>query len=954
MHEFIAQVMALGLTLSQLLSKPVTQYQEKFNPATDSPVVAKELEAGCVAGVKFFTAENLNIELLLTTWVERQKAKQKPEVGQEPSKPTVLDRMIKGADLSDLLTAYQAYCKGDKEAAKKLDLRPVIEFYNKAMQDLPEAKTLVSMRLPEASMVQDVYGQRFSEIIGKGNRRTFVPIGEIPDIVKKAFVAAEDQNFSKHKGFDMLGVLRAIMMNQAKSGRAAGGSTITQQVIKNLLLNDDITPERKMRELLLAARLESLVGKDRILELYLNYVYLGRSSWGVDMAAKSYFGKSIREIQDPAQAALLAALVKGPTWYSPDRHPERAQERRDYVLDRLVDEKVITEEQKKTASAAKMEFVRFESPRRQAAFYYLDALIKEAKNKAKIDPVASTSIIRSTIVPELQRATEEALRDGLVAYEQSAKRARFRGAVGSIAKDLEKYSTTWQETLPKVQGDLYDVRWPLAAVVSLNPARVGLEDGQVVPLRATRSAIQSLKVYDLVFVDVPEGKRREPSATLRSVPEVQGAAVVLENKTGRILALSGGFSYAASQFNRALEAYRQPGSTLKPFIFLGALAAGFQPNTLIPDIPISLPPTEKGGKWWSPQNYDRGSRGLVTLRWAIEQSLNLPTVRMMSELGQTTPIEGLEYVQKFARELGIYQQTKPYFPWVLGAQPTRVIDMATAYATVANDGLKPVPYLVESIQADGKTWQNSPQLVRMGQADRVAFYQLRRILEGPVIRGTAERIRELRGLVGGKTGTSNDENDAWFVGFTNDITVAVWVGYDDHKSHSGLGARMTGGRVALPIAEKILRSSFENFKKPEPLAPPPNEILGQIAEYPIDLRTGQFGAGDFQEVFRRDARYGGGPTNTVQALLKPGEINLGFAPTYNEEDRPTYAEPREQGVPFWDSLFGFQQPPQGGGWYQPGPDEQYEIQRRRQRRVSPYYNERGRDWRTRVFEGGNR
>ncbi len=951
MNALIIKLMAVGLTVSQVFTRPPEQVRTQFNPQTDQAVVAQLLKDGCGFMMKQFQAEKLDVEPLLLLMIENAR-KAKERTAAEPAAPVIreegdlsadapprvasfTEQIARDIDIEMVLTLYKSFCKNEQVDLSKIKFDEVINYYNKEMSNLPDVNQLRGYKLPESTIVLDRNGARFSEIYGQGNRRTHVPLAQIPEVVRRAFVAAEDKDFFKHKGLDPAGVARAMVSSLMGTGRPQGGSTITQQIVKNLLLNDDLTFERKMREMVLAQRLEKVLKKDEILELYLNMIFLGRSSWGVEMAAKSYFGKSIKDVT-PTEGALLAGLTKGPNFYNPERNRERAQDRRQYVLFRMKEDGYINDDIFKTATEAPIQLTAFEGPAKRGGYYFLDLINRDAKDTAKIELHKKSYIVRSTIHTELQKLTEKALQDGLADYEAQSGRGKWVGPQGSIAEDLRSEGATWQDTLPKVKAELYDVQWPLAVVLDTrreNP-KAGLADGRIVPLRVGPNILRRLKKYDLVFVTVSEN-RKNTVATLRLPPTVQGAIVVLENKTGRVLSMAGGFSYAASQFNRAYDAARQPGSTLKPFIYLSALNLGFQPNTLIPDTPVNLPPIERGGKYWSPKNYDGGSRGLVTMRRAVEQSLNLPTARIMSELGRT-PTEGLDYIRGVTQELGIYRNATRYYPIVLGAQPARLIDMAVAYATVANDGLKPQVHFIDTIEENGRAVYQRPRFNPQPtpSVDRVSYYQLRRILEGTLLRGTATKLKDLAGLVAGKTGTSNDENDAWFVGFTNDIVVAVWVGYDNRNVRANLGDRFTGGRLALPIAEKVLRASFELYRQPEPLGPPPAEIANLIAEYPVDLATGEFGQGNFREVFRRD-QGGRNIVNSHRQILRGGETMLGFSHQRGEEDDM-------RAIPGWgpgeDRLppgYYRQQPPPG--YYQPGVEDQYELWRRRQRQVDPYY-----------------
>lgn len=937
MNALVIKIMAVGLTLSQLFTKPIDQFHQQFNPASDQAEVASLLHDGCQFVTKEFGAEKIDFDLLFSMMIENIKASQEKVGGQaaapQPDQKFTSTNLTDSLDIPALYAAYKEFCKGEKVEDGKLDMGEIINYYNKTLADLPDPATLKGKRLPESTLILDRDGNRFSEIYADNNRRKWISIKDIPDTVQKAFVAAEDKRFFRHNGLDIRGIIRAFASSVSSSRRPQGGSTITQQVVKNLLVGDDLTFERKIREMVVATRLEKILSKQEILELYLNMVFLGRASWGVEMASQAYFGKSVRQL-DLAEASFLAGLTRGPTYYSPELHPDRLQERREYVLSRMKEDGYIQEPAFDAAVKEQPKLADFESPRNRAAFYFLDEIQRDARQVAGINSLTSASyVVRSTIHRDLQKIAEEALQDGLENYELMAGRSGEFQPAGSLTESIEDYKIPWQDALAKAHPNLYDVHWPLAVVLQTGKrgVRVGLADGRIVPLSNTSTRIsRALGIYDLIYVRINEGKY--PTATVRRIPQVQGAIIVLEAKTGRVLAMSGGFSYAASQLNRATRTERQPGSTLKPFIYLSALNLGFQPNTLIPDAPVSLPPLERGGHWWEPHDYDGTTRGLVTARIAVEQSLNLPTARIMTELGNT-PAEGLDYIRGITQELGIYPQPIRVYPFVLGAQPARLIDMAVAYATIANIGLKPTPHFIDSIEKDGKIVYERPRfsLQPINSVDRVSFYQIRRITEGTVERGTAVKMKDLGGFVAGKTGTSNNFNDAWFMGYTNDLVVGVWVGYDSRNVRSSLGPKFTGAKVALPIAEKVIRASFSLYKDKEPLQGPPDDIKGKIVDYPIDHDTGEFNAGNFIETFRV-ADQAGVPRNTIRAILKPGEEYMTATRVpEGDESQPDYGgyAPQYPPNPYY----------QPRNSYRPGAEDPYEMWRRQQRRVDPFFQQ---------------
>ena len=710
----------------------------------------------------------------------------------------------------------------------------------------------------------DGKGQRFAEVFEENQRRVWVPLADIPEQVQKAFIAAEDKRFFQHKGIDERGLIRAFIGNLAQSGRPQGGSTITQQVVKNLLVGEDLSYERKIREMIVATRLERALSKQEILELYLNFVYLGRSSWGIELASRSYFGKSVKALT-LEEGALLAGLTKGPNYYSPDRQPGRAQERLAYVLNRLQEDGVIGAEHAGRGLPPLPTMIAYERPRRDIGFHFVDLVAREAKAVAGIEAITANSYtVRSTINTQLQRVVESTLQEGLWRYERNAGRLSFRTPEANLAAAIRRIEADrkvsdkgppWQQALRNARLPLYDVHWT-AAILLEKPTgkkgeawRVGLADGRILPLAVDNATAQrKLAIHDVVFVRVTEAKNKAAArAELRIRPLVQGMVVVLENKTGRILAMSGGFSYPLSQLNRATQAQRQPGSAIKPLSYLAALRAGLQPNTLISDDPITLPPIGAGSRvrdqdYWTPKNYDGGAGGVLTLRRALENSRNLATVHLLDGGIEGTPEASLDRLCALAMEAQIYRDCVRYYPFVLGAQPVRPIDLAAFYAAIANEGVRPAPHVIDAVEHNGLVvYRHDPKsAAAIGSVDRASFYQLKSMLQGVLARGTARTIAGISPFVAGKTGTSDNENDAWFVGFTNDVTVAVWVGYDnaDGKRRT-LGGGATGGHTAVPIFEPIMQAAWAHVAPRVALAPPSPEARRELSCKAIDLDSGE-------------------------------------------------------------------------------------------------------------------
>jgi len=600
--------------------------------------------------IEAFEIENINLDDLIDTAMDDPRA-----FGSE-------NKEFRGVNFADLQTAYRQFCKRQPVERPVIDLGEVIDYYNKAASALPDHNKLKGLKLPGESIVLDIKGEPFAELFEENQRRVWIPLAEIPDHVRSAFIAAEDRRFYQHKGIDERGVIRAFLSNLAQSGRPQGGSTITQQLVKNLLVGDDRTYERKIREMIVAARVESTLTKDEILELYLNSIYLGRGAWGIELAARNYFGKSARELA-LEEGGLLAGLAKGPNYFSPDRQPVRAQERLSYVLARMQEDGMSSapenNERNRQGLRTFPAVIPYQRPRRDIGFHFTDEVAREAKSIAAINAMTAGSYtIRSTINPQLQREVEESLQEGLFRYERGAGRLEFRGAEANLGQAVQRIEAeqksangrpSWQQALVGARLPLYDVHWKPAVVLEKPSGkrgqawRVGLADGRIVPLSLESAAAQrALKIHDVVLVHLTEGNGKASArAELRVRPVVQGAAMVLENKTGRILAMTGGFSYPLSQLNRATQSARQPGSAIKPLTYLAALGKGLQPNTLVSDGVITLRPiglrNARERDYWSPQNYDGRGGGTLTLRQALENSRNRATAHLLEGGSKTSP-----------------------------------------------------------------------------------------------------------------------------------------------------------------------------------------------------------------------------------------------------------------------------------------------------------------------------
>jgi penicillin-binding protein 1A len=834
--EMLVKIFATALALSQVTTAPDT-VQTRFDRVRDQPQVTRLLQAGCAHMRKAFDIEDINLDELIATALD------------DPQALSGDSKAFRGINFADMQLAHRQFCTNEMPAQPAVDLGDVIDFYNTAAADLPDHTRLLGLKLPGASVVLDGEGGRFAEVFEQNQRRAWVSLGEVPLEVQQAFIAAEDKRFHEHRGIDEFGLVRAFVGNLTGSRRPQGGSTITQQVVKNLLVGEDLTYERKIREMIVASRLEQTLSKDEILELYLNLVYLGRGAWGIETAARSYFGKPASELT-LEEGALLAGLTKGPNHYSPDRYPGRAQERLAYVLNRMREDGARSADRSGRGLPPLPTLVVYERPRRDVGFHFVDQVVREARTAAGIDAITSDYYtIHSTINPQLQRAVERTLQEGLSRYERNAGRVSFKSAEANLAKAIRRIDArrtasdprpAWQQALAGAWLPLYDVHWTPAVVVE-RPAgrkgqawRVGLADGRILPLSTDSGTAQRrLALFDVILVRVVQDKSGIARAELRVRPVVQGTVVVLENRSGRILAMTGGFSYPLSQLNRATQAQRQPGSAIKPLSYLAALGKGLQPNTLVMDEAITLPPVggNRRGDYWTPKNYDGGGGGTLTLRKALENSRNLATVRLLDGGIEKKPEASLNRLCSLAMELKIYRECERYYPFVLGAQPVRPVDLAAFYATVANEGARPEPHVIDSIEHEGRIiYRHDAQPTMIGSVDRVAFHQLKSMLQGVLQRGTARSMAGLAPFVAGKTGTSDDENDAWFIGFSNEVTVAVWVGYDNAGGkRRTLGDGATGGHTAVPIFEPIMQAVWAHVGPKAALTPPAPEVRRQLS-----------------------------------------------------------------------------------------------------------------------------
>jgi penicillin-binding protein 1A len=723
-------------------------------------------------------------------------------------------------------------------------------------QDLPDYTQLKNYEPPIVTRAYAGDGRLMAEFAIE--KRVFVPIRSIPKHVIDAFIAAEDQNFYKHRGVDYTGIARAIrtnLMNMGKNRRPVGASTITQQVAKNFLLTNELSFDRKIKEMLLAFRIEDALTKDQILELYLNEIYLGLSAYGVAAAAHEYFNKPLDKLS-LEEVAYLAALPKAPNNYHPLRKTEAAVIRRNWVIDRMYAEDFITFDEAEAAKNKPLKVVDIQEQDYVSAPY-----IAEEIRRHLITTYGQTSLykggllVKSTVEPHLQKIADQALRNGLIAYDR--RHGMRESAIIARLENLEG----WQKELKTILKPKGAEDWPLAAVLKAESDRaiIGFEDGTkgIIPLKNVTWARKKLKdglgpeiknVFDVlnkgmvILVERDDSQEQDADKTtkddkaktakaetavdeqpyhFRQIPDVQGGLVALDPHTGRVLAMAGGFSYEISEFNRVTQALRQPGSAFKPFVYYAALEKGFTPSTLIMDAPITLsqgPGLEK----WRPTNYKDEYFGPTTMRVGLEKSRNLMTIR----LAMSAKMENIERISK---EFGVSDSLPYGLATSLGSGETTLLRMASAYAVFANGGRRVEPSVIDRIQdRSGKTiythdkrdcsacgplipWTNKkaepPILADMGVmvADPKLSYQIVSMLEGAVQRGTATSLKALNRPVAGKTGTTNESKDTWFIGFTPDLVVGAYVGFDDPRP---MGSRETGGRVAVPIVKEFMTGAL--------------------------------------------------------------------------------------------------------------------------------------------------
>lgn len=713
-------------------------------------------------------------------------------------------------------------------------------------KDLPDYSQLQDYEPPVMTRVHAVDGSLLGEYAKE--RRLYLPIQAVPKLVINAFLAAEDKNFYEHGGIDYTGMARAglvYLQNYGSNRRPQGASTITQQVAKNFLLTNEVSFARKIKEALLAMRIEKTYSKDKILELYLNEIYLGLGAYGIAAASLVYFDKSVNELT-VAEASYLAALPKMPATLHPVRNRDRAIERRNYVIDRLQENGWIKQADAEKARKEPLAVTnRSNGAHTFAGEYFAEEVRRDIFERYGEKKLYEGGLsVRTTLDPKIQVMARKTMVAGLVNYDEQQG---YRGAMSKL--DI---SGDWGVKLAEIKS-LSDISpWRMAVVLETSDqsARIGFQPNRelggavskqretgLITLdgvkwakaasgaakgRAATGVSQVLQPGDVIYADPlysKEGQPVEGQYRLRQIPEVSGAMVVMDPWTGRVLAMVGGFSFDQSQFNRATQAYRQPGSSFKPIVYSAALDNGYTPSTVVLDAPIEIDQGQGAGVW-RPENFDAGKyMGPMTLRNALRLSRNTVTVRLAQDIGM--PLIG-----EYARRFGVYDELPNYLSYALGAGETTAMRMVTAYSMLANGGRRVKPTLIDRIQDRyGHTifkhdqrecrgcdapggWKNQaePQLIdrREQVLDSMTAYQITELLEGVVQAGTATVVKEVGKPIAGKTGTTNEAKDAWFVGFSPDVAVAIYMGYDKPRS-LGRGNAATGGHLSAPIARDFLK-----------------------------------------------------------------------------------------------------------------------------------------------------
>ncbi len=705
--------------------------------------------------------------------------------------------------------------------------------------NLPDYRFLKNYKPPVSSKVYSGDGELVSDF--SSEKRIFIPYEAIPKKIINSFLSAEDKNFFTHPGVDAKGVLRAIInniYNVIYSKRLEGASTITQQVAKNFLLTNEVSFNRKLKEAILAFRIERALSKERILELYLNQIYLGEGTYGIASASLKYFDKSINEL-DYKESSLLAALPKAPSRYNPYKNIKVAKFRRNLVLKNLLDNKYINDKEYKKFVKSEIILKKRKKIYLEDTRYYVEDIRKNIIDRFSFEKVYKQGFnIKTPLNLNLQNIATYSLRKGLIEYDQ---RRGWRGPI--INKKVTKY---WNNNLEEHFLEK-SLGWQIAIVKNIKEFYVDIETNDkkkgkinLQGIRWTKKNFQDLlNIGDIIYVK----KKKNNFFELKQLPKANGSIIVIDPFTGRVLALSGGFSFKRSEFNRATQALRQPGSAFKPFIYTLALENKYSPSTLILDAPLVL---EQGTdlKMWKPENYGKKFYGPSTLRTGLEKSRNLMTVRVAQDLG-------VKKIADFSTKLGIYENPEKLLSISLGSAETTLLKLTTAYCSFVNGGKLVTPIMIDRIQdSEGNTIYNSEKRV-CDNCKNISFesnstpkildnfkqvfspesaYQMTSMLEGVVKRGTGKRLKDLNLDIAGKTGTTNKNTDTWFIGFTSKLVIGVYVGMDEPKP---LGKNETGAKTAMPIFKEFVKKAIKK-KDARPF-----KVADNITMMVVDPSSGQ-------------------------------------------------------------------------------------------------------------------
>ena len=705
--------------------------------------------------------------------------------------------------------------------------------------NIPDYKFLKNYKPPVSSKVYSGKGDLVADF--STEKRIFIPYNSIPKNVINSFLSAEDKNFFSHPGVDAKGVVRAFInniQNILTSKRLEGASTITQQVAKNFLLTNEVSLNRKIKEAILALRIERALSKERILELYLNQIYLGSGAYGVAAASSVYFDKSIKDL-DYAESSLLAALPKAPSKYNPYRDIELAKFRRDLVLKNLLDNDYISNKEYQSIKKKNIQLKKTKKIFLEDAQYYIEDVRKNIIEKLTYEKVYQQGFnINTPINLELQKIATNSLREGLISYD---KRKGWRGVIKNI-----KYKSDWNKNLEKYTLEK-SIGWEIAIIKNIKKFSVTIENQdkkegiiEYKDISWTKKEFDELfNLGDLIYVK----KLKDNKFSLKQLPKINGGIVVMDPYTGRVLALSGGFSFKNSEFNRATQALRQPGSAFKPFVYALALENNYTPTSLVLDAPLVL---DQGSdlKLWKPQNYGKKFYGLSTLRTGLEKSRNLMTIRIAQNLG-------INKLVNLSKDLGIYENPKELLSISLGSTETTLLKLTSAYSSFINGGKLVKPILIDRIQdSEGNTILNNEKRMCVN-CNQISFtsndypkieynykqifspqtaYQMTSLLEGVIQRGTGKKLNKLKLNLAGKTGTTNENTDTWFIGFTSNLVIGAYVGMDTPKP---LGKYETGSKTALPIFENFIKKAIKK-KDARPF-----KVSDSITMMIIDPLTGE-------------------------------------------------------------------------------------------------------------------